>query len=160
MQFLVKGTIKYALSYKNYPVVLEGFSDANWVSDLSEEKCTSGWIFTLGGGAISWASKKQTLLTHSTMESEFVALATAIKEAEWLRDLLLEIPLWTKPMAAISIFCDNEAALSRAYNKVYNGKSRHISLRHGYIKEQFVTELWLLSMSSQKEIWRIPLPKA
>ena len=49
-------------------------------------------MFTLGGGAISWGSKKQTCIIHSTMEFEFIALAATWKEAEWLRDLLLEIP--------------------------------------------------------------------
>nr|GEW33998.1 hypothetical protein [Tanacetum cinerariifolium] len=57
---------------------------------------TSGWIFLLGGGAISWASKKPTCITSSTMESEFVALAAAGNEAEWLRNLIYEIPLWPK----------------------------------------------------------------
>ncbi|GJY00152.1 zinc finger, CCHC-type containing protein [Tanacetum coccineum] len=59
---------------------------------------TTGWVFLLGGGAISWASKKQTCITDSTMESEFVALAAAGKEAEWLRNLIYEIPLWPKPI--------------------------------------------------------------
>ena len=47
----------------------------------------------LGGGAISWGSKKQTCISHSTMEAEFIALAVISKEAEWLRDLMLEIPI-------------------------------------------------------------------
>ncbi|GKB60726.1 zinc finger, CCHC-type containing protein [Tanacetum coccineum] len=55
------------------------------------------------GGVISWASKKQTCITGSTMESEFVALAAAGKEAEWLRNLIHEIPIWPKPIAPISI---------------------------------------------------------
>ncbi|GJW96873.1 hypothetical protein Tco_0178681 [Tanacetum coccineum] len=54
---------------------------------------TSKLVFLLGGGAISWASKKQTCITGSIMEYEFVALAAAGKEAEWLKNLLLEIPL-------------------------------------------------------------------
>lgn len=54
---------------------------------------TSRWIFILGGGAVSWASNKQTYIIHSTMESEFIALAAACKEAEWLRNLLLDIKL-------------------------------------------------------------------
>ncbi|GJV20147.1 zinc finger, CCHC-type containing protein [Tanacetum coccineum] len=80
-------------------------------------------VFVLGGGAISWASKKQTCITGSTMESEFVALAAAGKEAEWLKNLLLEIPLWVKPMAPISIRCDSAATLAKPYSQMYNGKS-------------------------------------
>ncbi|GJR25605.1 zinc finger, CCHC-type containing protein [Tanacetum coccineum] len=63
-------------------------------------------VFFLGGGAISWASKKQTCITDSTMETEFVALAAAGKVAEWSRNLIYEIPLWPKPISPISIHCD------------------------------------------------------
>ena len=101
----------------------------------SDNKSTSGWIFTLGGGAFSWASKKQTCISHSNMESEFIALATAGKEVEWLRNMLLDIELWSQPILAISVYCDSEATLGRAYNKMYNGKSRHIGLRHDYIRQ-------------------------
>ncbi|GKF48702.1 hypothetical protein Tco_0141953, partial [Tanacetum coccineum] len=72
-------------------------------------------VFLLGGGAISWASKKQTCITGSTMESEFVALVAAGKEAEWLRNLIHEIPIWPKPIAPISIRCDSAATLAKAY---------------------------------------------
>ncbi|GJW84520.1 zinc finger, CCHC-type containing protein, partial [Tanacetum coccineum] len=83
-------------------------------------------VFLLGGGAISWASKKQTCITGSTIESEFVALAAAGKEAEWLKNLLLKISLWVKPMAPISIRCDSAATLAKAYSHMYNGNSKHL----------------------------------
>ncbi|GKC92014.1 hypothetical protein Tco_1157456, partial [Tanacetum coccineum] len=73
------------------------------------------------GGAISWASKKQTCITGSIMESEFAALAAAGKEAEWLKNLLLEIPLWSKPIVHISIRCDSAATLAKAYSQMYIG---------------------------------------
>ncbi|GJX71832.1 hypothetical protein Tco_0309003 [Tanacetum coccineum] len=68
----LKGTMNYGLSYVGYPS---------------------------GGCAISWASKKQTCITGSTMEYEFVALADASKEAQWLRNLIHEIPIWPKPIS-------------------------------------------------------------
>ena len=135
----LKRTINLSLTYYEFPAVLEGYSDASWITSANDNKSTSGWIFTIAGGAISWASKKQTCIAHSTMESEFIALAAAGKEAEWIRNLLLEIELWPQPMPSISLYCDSEATLSRAYNKVYNGKSRHISLRHEYVK-QLITD--------------------
>ncbi|GJX98294.1 zinc finger, CCHC-type containing protein [Tanacetum coccineum] len=85
--------------------------------------------------AIQRASKKQTCITGSTMESEFVALAAAGKEVEWLKNLLLEIPLWVKPIALISILCDSAATLAKAYSQMYNGKSRHLGVRHSMIRE-------------------------
>nr|GEZ00636.1 zinc finger, CCHC-type [Tanacetum cinerariifolium] len=62
-------------------------------------------------------------------------LEAAGKEAEWLKNLLLEIPLWVKPMAPISIRCDSVATLVKAYSQMYNGKSRHLGVRHSMIRE-------------------------
>ncbi|GJZ65494.1 hypothetical protein Tco_0622190 [Tanacetum coccineum] len=123
------------LVYSGYPSVLEGYTDASWINNTKDNLSTSDWVFLLDGGAISWASKKQTCITSSTMESEFMALAAAGKEAEWLKNLLLEIPLWVKPMAHISIRCDSAATLAKAYSQMYNGKSRHLGVRHSMIHE-------------------------
>nr|GEV21001.1 heat shock 70 kDa protein [Tanacetum cinerariifolium] len=81
------------------------------------------------------ASKKQTCITGSTMEYEFVVLAAGGKEAEWLKNLLLEIPLWFKPMAPISIPCDSVATLAKAYSQIHNGKSRHLGVKHSMIRK-------------------------
>lgn len=131
----LKKTIDYGLCYSGYPNVLEGYTDASWITESDDHASTSGWIFTLGGAAISWGSKKQTCLADSTMASEFIALNSASKEAEWLRNLLLEIPIWPKPMPPVLIHCDSQSTLSRAYSHVYNGKSRHIGLRHSFVRQ-------------------------
>ncbi|GKF08102.1 hypothetical protein Tco_0042326, partial [Tanacetum coccineum] len=89
----LKKTIDYRLTYIGYPLVLEGYTDASWINNTEDNSSTSGWLFLLGGGAISWDSKKQTCITSSTVKSKFMALAAAGKEAEWLRNLILEIPL-------------------------------------------------------------------
>ena len=73
----------YGLNYTRYLAVLEGYSDANWISDTKDTKSTSGYVFTLGGAAISWKSSKQTCIARSTMEFEFIALDKAGEEAEW-----------------------------------------------------------------------------
>nr|KAJ0213553.1 hypothetical protein LSAT_V11C400214640 [Lactuca sativa] len=114
---------------------LSRYTNASWINNLEDHSSTSGWVFLLGGGAISWASKKQTCITNSTMESEFVALSTTGKEAEWLRNLIYEISLWPKPISTISIGCDSAATLAKAYSQVYNGKFRHLGVRHSMIRE-------------------------
>nr|GEZ92516.1 zinc finger, CCHC-type [Tanacetum cinerariifolium] len=83
---------------------------------IMDNSSTSGWVFVLGVGAISWESKKQTCITNSTMESEFMYLEAAGKEAEWLRNLILDILLWSKPIAPISIRCDSAATLAKTYS--------------------------------------------
>nr|GFA71150.1 hypothetical protein [Tanacetum cinerariifolium] len=115
----LKGTMNFCLSYVGYPSVLEAYLDASWIHHVEDSSFTSGWVFLLGGCAISWASKKQTCITSSTMESELIALAVGGKEAEWLRNLIHEIPIWPK----------------QAYSQIYNGKSRHLGVRHSMIRE-------------------------
>ena len=80
------------LHYEKFPAVLEGYSDVDWNTLSDDSKATNGYIFSIAGGAVSWKSKKQTILAQSTMESEMIALATASEEAEYLRNLLAEIP--------------------------------------------------------------------
>lgn len=116
----IRYTLDYGLHYTRYPAVLEGYSDANWISDIKDSKSTSGYVFTLGGATVSWKSAKQTCISRSTMESEFIALDKATEEAEWLRQFVEDIPRWPKPVSAISIHCDSQSAIGRAQN----GKSR------------------------------------
>ncbi|PHT29833.1 hypothetical protein CQW23_30598 [Capsicum baccatum] len=78
----LKYTQDYALHYTKYPVVLEGYSDANWITESNEVKSTSGYVFTIGGRAVSWKLSKQTCIARSTMKSEFIALDKAGEEAE------------------------------------------------------------------------------
>nr|GEX06538.1 zinc finger, CCHC-type [Tanacetum cinerariifolium] len=111
------------------------YPDASWINHVEDSSSTSVWVFLLGGGAISWASKKQTCITGSTMESEFVALAAAGKEAEWLRNLIHEISIWPKPIAPISIQCDSAPTMARVYSQIYNEKSRHLGVRHSMVRE-------------------------
>nr|GEX40001.1 zinc finger, CCHC-type [Tanacetum cinerariifolium] len=109
----LKKTMNYRLTFTGYPLVLEGYTDARWIRNTEDNSSTSGWVFLLGGGAISWASKKQTCITGSIIESKFVTLAAADKEAEWLKNLLIEIPLWVIPIAPTYIHCDSVATLAK-----------------------------------------------
>ncbi|GJV12879.1 hypothetical protein Tco_1354420 [Tanacetum coccineum] len=70
-----------------------------------------------------------------------MALAAAGKEVEWLRNMILEIPLWSKCIAPISIRYDNAATLAKAYSQMYNGKSRHLGVRHSMIRKLITNEM-------------------
>jgi hypothetical protein len=110
MRYL-KCTSKYVIHYFGNPKVLQGYSDSNWISDANEIKATSGYVFTLGGGIVSWKSCKQTIVTRSTMKAELTALDTATVEAEWLRKLLMDLLMVEKPILAILMNCDNETVI-------------------------------------------------
>jgi hypothetical protein len=126
MRYLV-GTMNYGIHYSVDPKVLEVYSDANWISDADELKATSGYVFTLGGGVVSWKSCKQTILTRSTMEAELAALDTATVEAEWLRELLMDLPIVEKPIPTILMNCDNQTMIVKVNSSKDNMKSsRHV----------------------------------
>ena len=75
------------------------------------------------------------------MESEFVALEKAGTEAEWLRNLLIDIPIRKRPAPSMSIHCDNQAIIARDKDKIYNEKSRHIRLRYKIVKQLLDDEI-------------------
>ena len=155
----LKYTITYGLHYTRYPQVLEGYSDANWISDNIENKSTSGYVFTLGGAVVSWKSSQQTGIARSTMNSEFIALDKADEEAEWLRNFLEDIPVWPKPITAICIHCDSMTTQSRAKSNIYNGKSRHIRRRDNTIKQLLSSGVISTQYIKLKENLADPLTK-
>ncbi|WVZ99779.1 hypothetical protein U9M48_045029 [Paspalum notatum var. saurae] len=119
---------KARLVVKEHPSVLEGYSDANWISD-DELYATSGYVFMLGG-AVSWRSCKQTILTRSTIEAELAALDKAYVEADWLRELLMDLPVVEKPIPAILMNCDNQTVIAKVNSDKENAKSsRHVRRR-------------------------------
>lgn len=152
-------TRNYGLHYTREPAVLEGFSDASWISDIKNSKGTSGYVFTLGGGAVSWKSSRQTIITRSTMESEFVALDKTGEEAEWLRNFLEDIPEWPKPVHTICLYCDNQASIKRAQNVMYNGKSRHMRRRHNTVRQLITTGVISIDYVKSKDNIADPLTK-
>ncbi|XP_073290547.1 uncharacterized protein [Primulina huaijiensis] len=121
---------------------------------------TSGYVFSIGGGAVSWRSSKQTCIARSTMESEFIALDKAAEEAEWLRNFLEDIPCWTSPVPAIMIHCDSQSAIARAQNSMYNGKFRHIRRRHNTVRQLISNGVISVDYIKSKDNLADPLTKA
>ncbi|XP_051141003.1 secreted RxLR effector protein 161-like [Andrographis paniculata] len=72
--------------------VLEGYCDADWISDAKDSLSINGYVFMIEGGVVSWKSTKQMCIARFTMESEFIALDKAGEEAEWLRNFMDDIP--------------------------------------------------------------------
>jgi hypothetical protein len=103
------GTMDYKIHYSGYPEVLEGYNDANWIYDIDELYVTSGYVFTIGSAAVSWRSCKQTILIRYTMDAELVALDTTTVEADWLHELLTDLPIIKKPLPAILVNSDSQS---------------------------------------------------
>ncbi|GJW58593.1 retrotransposon protein, putative, ty1-copia subclass [Tanacetum coccineum] len=149
----------YGLHYDRYPGGIKGYNDANWISAIKDSRSTIGYVFTLGGAAISWKSSKQTVIAKYTMESEYIALDKCTEEAEWLRQFVEDIPRWPKPVTAISIHCDSQSAIGRAHSTMYNEKSRHIRRRHNSIRQLLSTGVISIDYVKSKDNIADPLTK-
>ncbi|WVZ63197.1 hypothetical protein U9M48_012849 [Paspalum notatum var. saurae] len=154
----LKGTMSYGIHYSGHRAVLEGYSDANWISD-DELYATSGYVFMLGGGAVSWRSCKQTILTRSTMEAELAALDTASVEAGWLRELLMDLPVVEKPIPAIFMNCDNQTAIAKVNSDKKNAKSsRHVRRRVKSVRKMRHSGVISVTyIQTREELSEIPL---
>ena len=125
MRYL-KGTLNLSLLYtKQDTSKCVGYSDSDWGGDLDDRKSTSGYLFKISGGPVSWRSKKQSCVVLSTAESEFMALASAGQEAVWVQQLTDE--MCNSSMAELTIFEDNQSALQMMKNPQFHGHTKHNS---------------------------------
>ena len=78
------------------------------------------------------------------MKVEFIALEKVSSEVEWLKNLLADIPLWTRPTSSVFMRCDSQAAIANAKSKMFNGKNMHIGLRHNNVRQ--LLDTWVISL--------------
>jgi hypothetical protein len=125
------GTINCGLVYKRGDLI--GFCDADYAGDVNTRRSTSGWVFIFGGAAFSWSSKIQPTVAVSTAEAEYMAAAYAIKEALWLRKLFAEFRMVI--YGAVTINCDNQAALCFLRDPIVSPKAKHIAVNFYFARE-------------------------
>jgi transposase InsO family protein len=131
----LKGTIDLGIEYHaNHPsTTFDLFSDADWGSDVATRRSITGYLSTFAGGAVTWNSKKQVTVALSSMEAEYMALASATREALWLRTLFSELGLDTTLPTHISV--DNQGTILFAENSGFHARSKHIDIRYHFIRE-------------------------
>lgn len=114
------------------------YSDADYGGDRVDRKSTTGNLFMLGGGPISWRSRKQTAVATSTTEAEYVALATAAKHAKWLAQLLTDIgyPKYiSKNQRTVQIHADNKSAITLVDQPQLNERTKHIDIAYHFARD-------------------------
>lgn len=130
----VQGTSEYGIQYKKGGEdELIGYTDSDYAGDVDDRRSTSGYVFMLSGGAVSWASKKQPIVTLSTTEAEFVADAYGACQGVWLRNILEEIG--AKQEEGTTMLCDNSSTIKLSKNLVLHGRSKHIHVRFHFLRE-------------------------
>ncbi|KAL4203777.1 hypothetical protein AMTRI_Chr01g105590 [Amborella trichopoda] len=133
----LKGTMIYTLTYKGgTEIAIEGYSDANYLEDSDDAKSTSGYVFMLGRGAVSWKSKKQDIVALSTMESEYVACCRVAKEVVWIKKFLNQLNCHPLRYEAVRIFCNNTAAICVSKEPRFHKNSAHIKLYFYHLRNE------------------------
>ena len=157
----LKGTLNYKLEYdkkKNDKMIF--YSDADWANS-SDRHSISGSCTILHGGAINWFSKKQRTIALSTTEAEYMALSFTAQEALWIRQLVKEI--YGEVNNPMEIRCDNLGSTSLSRNKIVSPKSKHIDVRHHFIRElaeeRIINVDYLPTQEMVADIFTKPLEK-
>jgi hypothetical protein len=134
-RYLIK-TIDHALTYRDNgqdrPTEITYFTDSDWASN-AHRKSISGYVFTLGGGAIAWSSKKQLTTALSSAEAEYVASTHATKQLLWHRSLMVELHL-PQPDPQI-LQSDNQASIAIAHNPEFHSRTKHIDIALHFMRD-------------------------
>ena len=108
-----------------------------------------GYVFHLGSGAISWASKKQPIVSLSTAEAEYVTAIAAMCQAVWMRRMLRD--LCHEQDGATTIFCDNSSTIALSNNFCFHKRTNHIDAKYHFIRELVINEEIVLQHCRSEE---------
>ncbi|CAL2237913.1 unnamed protein product [Prunus armeniaca] len=129
----LKGTVNYGIHYKRGgDGKLLAFTDSDYAGDMEDRKSTSGYVFLLSSGVVSWSLKKQPIVTLSTTEAEFVAAAVCACQAIWMKIVLKE--LGHNDEVCTHIKCDNSSTIKLSKNLVMHGHSKHTDVRYHFLR--------------------------
>ena len=110
------------------------YSDADWAGCPDTRRSTSGFCVYLGDNLVSWSSKRQVTVSRSSAEAEYRAVAHAVAEAVWIRQLLAELH---RPLErATIVYCDNISAVYMASNPVQHRRTKHIEIDIHFVREK------------------------
>jgi hypothetical protein len=159
----LKGTIHHGLLiHSSSSHSLTAYSDADWAGCPDTRRSTSGFCMFLGDNLISWSSRRQTTVSRSSAEAEYRAVATAVAESCWVRQLLQELH---RPIdSATIVYCDNVSAVYLSANPVQHRRTKHIELDIHFVREKValgaVRVLHVPSTSQFADIFTKGLPTA
>lgn len=123
------------LVYLGLDLMPIGYTDSDFQYDSDLRKSTSGSVFTLNGGAIVYKSVKQSCISDSTMEAEFVTALDAIKEVVWLRNFLRDLEVIPNLEQPMIVYCDNSGAVANNKEPRSHQREKHIERKFHLIRE-------------------------
>ena len=141
----LQGTKDFMITYRRSDSLhIVGYSDSDYVGD--DRKSTSGYIFTLTGGAISWKSSKQTVTISSTIYAGFVACYEATGQVNWLKKFIPSLKVVDDIYRPLKLYCDNNPAVQYAHNNKSSGAAKHIDIKYYAVKDKVQDHVISLSI--------------
>ena len=131
MPFILRLDLK---RFNNLEVI--GYSYSDFARCVDSRKSTFGYMFMLGGGAISWKSSKKSITATSTMEAKFVACFEAIVHGLWLWNFVSGLGIVNSISKPLRICCDNSVAVFFSKNDKYSNGAKHMELKYLTVKEE------------------------
>ena len=162
----LQGTQNLGITYDTLDgeatVEVTGLCNANWANCLTSQKSISGNVFRLGGGVVSWISKKQPTVALSSMEVEYMSATLAAKHTLWLSNLFSFLGFPQSEPAYL--YLDNKSAIDLAENSSqFHPRSKHIDIRYHFIAEKVksgaIKVMWCPTDSMTADILTKPLPR-
>lgn len=150
----VKRVIRYLINTRNVCIKygesndLIGYSDSDFAGDIDTRKSTTGYIFNMNGGPITWSSQKQKTIALSTTEAEFIAACESAKEILWLQQLLLDLG---ESFEYVTLYVDNQSAIKLINNPVYHKRTKHIDVKYNFIREKVELGIIQINYISSKD---------
>ncbi|GKE30600.1 ribonuclease H-like domain-containing protein [Tanacetum coccineum] len=130
----IRGTLDYGLQLFSSSITdLVAYSDADWAGCPTTRRSTSGYCVFFGNNLLSWSSKRQPTLSHSSAEAEYRGVANAVAETCWLRNLLRE--LHTPLSFATLVYCNNVSAVYLSSNPVQHQRTKHIEIDIHFVRD-------------------------
>lgn len=142
-------TLKYGQTDSNTD--LTGYCDADFAGDVQTRKSTSAYVFMIGGGAVSWASRLQSLVALSTAESEYVSACSATQETVHLRQLLEDVGF--KQHGPTPLMEDNQACIAFSTGAGDHNRTKHIEVRYHFVRDKVAKgEVKLIHVSTEHQL--------
>jgi len=145
----IKGTVDVRLHLATSNSNLTGYFDSSWLDNPMDQRPTYGLAILWNGSPLLWKSKRHSMITMSTCESEYLVGTELIRDLSWNRNILIRLNL--SPSLPITVFGDNENANSIATTGVQH-RTRHIEARHYYITEKVKEGMIVVKYLPTKEL--------
>ena len=128
----LRGSTDVCLQFGRTRDEVVGFVDSDYAGDLDKRRSLTGYIFSVGGCAISWKATLQATVALSTTEAEYMAITEACKEAIWLKGLLSEL---SEDLQITTVFCDTQSAIFLTKDQMFHERTKHIDVRYHFVRE-------------------------